>query len=477
MQRPSGVDPVQKGSSAMLWRHLYLVRAWSAAGLVGGMMLLGGSIATAQTPAPAPVRPEPSAPPAEVATDTVDLLEAGKAGDLVVTARGHGQDKVRMTLRNTTKRRLNVIVPPGLVAASKVAQPGAGGGGGGGRGMQSIGLGAVGNGEGAFGEFQDGQPGLHSIPATGEGRPRPVVVPAGESVDLTVRGVCLNYGLPAPAPRDTLIVMDVDTYTTDPKIRKALRTLATLGTSHGVAQAVMWRLCNDLPFEAMIEQSGKLMNLSEIALAARFVEAIEESTSSALLEPSALTDARILIQVEGQGQLAGDAKRISPQLDGLRLLGLPVKAVDGDSLPPCTAPALGLRVVLTEAKVGEVRGRIIVTSCARADAWTPLGHVAFRENSSISVVDGATLARAIDRAVSGAFVSVKPARRTVGSTTLKVENRLPFTITNLVVRAGNSYGAPSVPFEAVGVGPTRSALLPIQAATASLVEHVELNGL
>ena len=103
--------------------------------------------------------------------------------------------------------------------------------------------------------------------------------------------------------------------------------------------------------------------------------------------------------------------------------------------------------------------------------------MAFRENSSISVIDGATLARVIDRAVSGAFVSVKPARKAVGSTTLKVENRLPFTVSNLVVRAGNSAGAPSVPFEAVGVGPARSALLPIQAASASLVEHVELNGL
>ncbi len=163
MQRPSGVDPVQKGFSAMLWRHLHLVRACSAAGLVGGMMLLGGSVATAQPPTTTPVRAEPSAPPAEVTTDTVDLLEAGKAGELVVTARGHGQDKVRMTLRNTTKRRLNVIVPPGLVAASKVAQPGAGGGGGG-RGMQSIGLGAVGNGEGAFGEFQGGQAGLRRSP-------------------------------------------------------------------------------------------------------------------------------------------------------------------------------------------------------------------------------------------------------------------------------------------------------------------------
>ena len=478
MQRPSGVGPVQKGSSAMLWRHLCRVRAWSAAGLLSGMMLLGGSAATAQSPAPAPaaVRAEPSAPPAEVATETVDLLQARKAGDLTVAARGQGQDKVRMTLRNTTKRRLNVIVPPGLVAASKVAQAGAGGGG---RGMQSIGLGSVANREGAFGEFQADAPagGLRSIPTTGEPRSRSVAVPAGESVDLTITGVCLNYGLPAPTGRDKLTVMDVDEYTTDPRIRKALRTLSTLGTSHGVAQAVMWRLCNDLTFEAMMEQSGKVMNLSEIALAARFVEALEESTSPDLLESSALTDSRILVQVEGQGALAREAQRLNGQLDGLRVLGLPLKVVDGDTLPPCSAPAMGLRVVLTEARAGEVRGRIVATTCAQANAWSPLGHVAFRENSSISVVDGPILARAIDRAVSGAFVTVKPARRAVGSTTLKVENRLPFTISNVVVRAGNSSGAPSVPFEAVGVGPSRAALLPIQAATASLVEHVEVNGL
>ncbi len=86
-------------------------------------------------------------------------------------------------------------------------------------------------------------------PSTGEPGSRSVAVPAGESVDVSIPGVCLNYGLPAPTPRDTLTLMDVDTYTTDPRIRKALRTLATVGTSHGVAQAVMWHLCNDLPFE------------------------------------------------------------------------------------------------------------------------------------------------------------------------------------------------------------------------------------
>ena len=477
MDRPSGIGPVQKGTSAMLWRHLCLARACSAAGLVSGILFLGGSIATAQTPAAAPVHSEPSAPPVEVATETVDLLRASQSGDLAVVAHGQGQDRVRMSIRNTTNRRLNVVIPPGMIAASKLAQPG---GAGGGRGVQSIGLGSVTNREGAFGEFQGeaAVAGLRSVPPTTDAATRSVAVPAKETIDVSVPGVCLNYGLPAPTPRDTLVLMDVDTYTTDARIRKALRSLATLGTSHGVAQAVMWRLCNDLSFEMMMEQSaGKVMNVHEIALASRFVETLEESKATDLVEQAALTESRIFVQVEGEGALARDARRLQGQLEGLHVLGMPLKVVETETIPTASAPALALKVILTEAKTGETRGRIVVNACSEPNAWSPFGKVAFRENTSISVLDGPTLSKSIDRALAGAFVSIKPARRSLGSTTLKLENRLPFTISNVVVRAGNSSGAPSVPFQGVGVGPARSTLLPIQAANASLVEHVELNGL
>ena len=165
------------------------------------------------------------------------------------------------------------------------------------------------------------------------------------------------------------------------------------------------------------------------------------------------------------------------ELDGLRLLGLPIQFVESDQLPATGAPALYLNVVLTDAKTGETTGRIVASSCSEPNAWLPLGKAVFRDTSSVSVLDGAALAKAIDRAVASAFVTVKPARRTLGSTTLRVENRLPFTVSGLTVKAGTSSGAPAVPFEGVGVGPDRSVLLPIQAATASLVERVELNGL
>src|SRR5262249_42110570 len=157
---------------------------------------------------------------------------------------------------------------------------------------------------------------------------------------------------------------------------------------------------------------------------------------------------RILVQVEGQGALGREARRINGQLAGLRVLGLPLTAAADETAPPCSAPALAIRVVLTASGPGETPGPVVVNSCTPADAWTPLGTVALRENTTASVLDGATMARAIDRAVAGAFVTVKPAHRSVGATTLKIENRLPFTVSGLVVRAGQSYGAPPVPFEA-----------------------------
>ena len=102
--------------------------AWSGPGRprawLGGLLLLGGSAATAQVPAPIPAaaRLEPSAPPPTSRRRPSICSRPVKSGELIVTARGQGQDKVRMTLRNTGGRRLNVIVPPGLVASSKVAQ-------------------------------------------------------------------------------------------------------------------------------------------------------------------------------------------------------------------------------------------------------------------------------------------------------------------------------------------------------------------
>jgi len=460
----------------MQWRHLRLVRAWGAAGLVIGSSVLAAPHAAAQLTLEAPSESEVTARPAEVESRTIDILKASKDGDLEISVHGQGQDRVKMTLRNKSAKRLNVVVPPGMVAATGVGQGGRGGAGG---GLQSMGLGALNNRPGGFGQFQPTDPvsGLRSIPVVLQpSMTSGVAVPVGETIELTLPAVCLNFGLATPTPRDSFELKDVADYTPDVRIRKALRSLASYGTSQGVAQAAMWRVCNDVPFETMASQGKRIMNSHEIALASRFVDALDASASSDLVDPSYFTQGRIFVQVAGEKSSGENIRRVSDQLEGLRLFGLPVRVVASNEIPTASAPALFLKVTLDDSEKGEIRGRILVSSCQQADRWSTLGKATFSREGSIESFDGVALAKSLDRAMASAFVTVKTAKRSANSTTLKVENRLPFTLAGLTVKTGTSAGAPSVPFEGMGIGPVRSSFVQIQAPSA-VVESVQFNGL
>jgi hypothetical protein len=452
----------------MLRRHLCLVRAWSAAGLLTCSIF--GTAVMAE--------PDGPTPGGEPETRTVKVLAAEQAGDLALELRGQGQDRVRLVLKNTSARRLNVVLPAGLVAASNVGQ-GAGGGGGGG-GFQSMGLGTPTNEQGAFGAFRatTNETGFRSIPPADAPRADQVTVPVGQTVEVAVPAVCLNFGMPTPTARDKFTLIDVDDYSRDPRVRKALRSLATLGTSHGVAQAAMWRVCNDVPFEFMAAQKSKVVNVHEVALAARFVSALDASGEAEFVDPSYLTEARILVNVQGEGALARDAHRIGAAMDGLTLLGLPVRAIEPGATgePTAAGPAILVKVLLTSSAAGETRGRLFLDRSVEGGDWVSLGKTTFTEGSAASVLDATTLLKTLDHAIATAFVTVKPARHGAGSTTLKIDNHLPFTLANVVLKAGGSSGHPKVELKGLGVGPARSALAPIQAPGGS-VDHIELNGL
>ncbi len=452
----------------MLWRHLCRVRAWSAAGLLTCSFLGGAAPSVARAE---PAEPTPGADAA--ASEAVSVLDARKAGDLSVDARGAGQDRVKMTIKNTSGKRLKVVLPPGLVASSAAAQAGGRGG------FQSMGLGSVSNRPGSFGAFKtadSGAPGFRSVGVQTGDPADAVTVPAGQTVELTVVSVCLNFGVRTPGLRDKFELVDVEDYTTDPRARKALRTLATYGTGQGVAQAVMWKVCNDVPFGVMTQEVNKVVNGHEVALASRFVEALDASGSSDLVDPAYLTEGRLFVRVVADGVLAGDAQRLAQEIEGMKVLGLPVRTVNANESGPVSAPAVLMNVVLSASPSGETRGRVALSRAVEEGHWSPLGKTSFHESSAPAVLDGAGLARALDRAVASAFVTVKTARRSSGLTMVKVENRLPFTLANVTLRAGNSAGAPTVPFPGLGIAPTRSTLVPVQAPGAT-VDHVEMNGL
>jgi hypothetical protein len=443
----------------MRWRHLWLVRAFSAAGLLTCSLLASAALA-------APSEPAEPVPGPESRAETVNILDAQRSGDLAIKLNGQGQDRVKFAVHNNSSKRLYVVLPPGLVASSVTGQ------------LQSMGLGTPTNNPGSFGNFRSSsssETGFRSVPAENPDGTDGITVPAGQTIEFLIPSVCLNYGLPTPTPRDVFQLVDVDTYSPDPRVRKALRSLATLGTSHGVAQAAMWNVANNVPFPRMIEQFSKVVNTHELALAARFVDALDASGSGELVDPAYLTEGRLFIRVRGEGKLAIDAERLNKQLNGLTILGLPVRVVEENDAQ-AASPSLLLTVALANGRVGETKGKILVRQSAGLGVWTPIGQATFAEGSASSDLDGPALAKAVDRAVASAFVSVKPVRRTVGCTTLKIENRLPFTISQVVVKAGQSAGSPSVSLKNLGIGPVRSALTPIQASTAT-VERVELNGL
>lgn len=396
--------------------------------------------------------PEPIPGPEEE-TRTIGVLEARDEGAIKLDVRGKGGEQVRVSIRNTSPRRLNVVFPPGLVASAAAGQ------------FQSMGLGDPENNRGGFGSFA---PEAEPFSDAGLARGKGVAVPSGKLVELTVPAVCLDFGAPTPTPAASFTLMDVDDYTPNPAARRALRALATVGTSHGVAQAVAWHAFNGLTFENLATQTAYTINAQERALAAGLARRLDEGESG----PAAMARDRLTVQVKGEGPLADAADRLSGRLEGRTLLGLPARVASDET--PASGPALRLDVSLASAQEGGIRGRVAVryASGAGGGRWTLLGSAPVLLEGDADALDASAAAEAIDHAVAAAFVTVRPIRRAVGLTTFQVNNRLPFTLAHVIVKAGDA----PVTLPALGVGPQRHATAPIEAARAT-VDRVILNGL
>ena len=141
---------------------------------------------------------------------------------------------------------------------------------------------------------------------------------------FTLPSVCLNYGVRTPESHDRFHLMDVNDYTADPRARKALRGLATYGTSRMVAQAVAWHLFNGIPLQQLAMQDIEPFNAHELVLAARIIEAIDAAGPDGTLDPSAFRRGRIFAQIHGEPALSKQAAKLTEEFAGRSILGLPV---------------------------------------------------------------------------------------------------------------------------------------------------------
>ncbi len=111
-----------------------------------------------QSSDPAPAKTAPASAKAvraeakdQTPVPDVSLYDAVKKGLVTVSAESLGDGRMMLSVKNKTKKKLNVILPPGIVAQSATGQFGGMGGGGGGGGMGGGGMGGGGGGMGGGG--------------------------------------------------------------------------------------------------------------------------------------------------------------------------------------------------------------------------------------------------------------------------------------------------------------------------------------
>lgn len=405
------------------------------------------------------------------APEPVHVLKAQRDGKIELVARGNGADRVRFEVRNTTDRRLKILLPPGLVAAATVGQAGGGG-------FQSMGLGTPTTRAGSFGQYQP-SPTLEGFRSVAIEAPEPpgIVIPPGAKIDFQLPSVCLNYGVTTPTPRHVFQLMDVDEYTTDHRARRALRSLASLGTGQTVAQAVAWAVFNGLTLDDLLAQPVQRMNDHEVALAARILDALDRPGQTGLIDGATLQRSRLFVRVQGDPGTEKDAERLHESLAGARLLGLPVELVpDPNGDPRAGISSLFLRVRLQSTRPGLTVGKIFVRTRG-VDGWRAIGTAPLKLDRYAGDLQGDDFARDLDRAVAQTFVSARVAVRNPNSTVFQIHNRLPWTLATVVLQAGpNAENAAPVELHDLGIAPMRTILAPVPAARAA-IERVAVNGL
>lgn len=446
--------------ASRLSRWLYPGRGLAASALA---LALGGPALAQSAPDAKGTAPAPAA-----AVATTSVLDAQRAGDLEVTLRGAGEDRVQMTLTNQSPRRLNVVLPPGLVASAAAGQ------------FQSMGLGGINNRPGSFGGpgapaiTNAGAPGFRSVGLSpAQAAPAGLAIAEGQTIEVTVPSVCLNYGAPTPTARNEFQLVTAEEYSEDPRVGMALKALHAVGTSQKVAQAVMWNVCNGLTFPQMSSRVRNHLNLHEIALAARFVRLMNSSAGD--VDPAQLLSGRMFVRIQGEGAWADRAVALGREAAGASLLGLPVTVAEAGR-PTADGPALLVNVTLADDQAeGQAKATVQLQFSHGGTNWQGLGRFTFAD--AAKGLDSARLVKRLDQEIAAYSVAVKTSKRDKEQATIRVENKLPFTIQAATIRAGDSYGAPVAELDALGVGPRREGGATIPASRGAKVERVTLNGL
>ena len=182
-----------------------------------------------------------AAPPAEVH----DVIAAESAGLVTVKYIPNDSRSAQIVVTNRSDRPLTLRLPTLVAGVPVLAQMGMGGGGGGMAGFGAAGAGAAPQATGG-GPQQAGM-GIGG----GAGGGGMFSLPPEKTKIVKFTTVCLEHGKPEPSPLRSYKLVELASYSDDPRLAELLASVAKGEISQKVGQAAAWHIANGLTWERL----------------------------------------------------------------------------------------------------------------------------------------------------------------------------------------------------------------------------------
>jgi hypothetical protein len=181
------------------------------------------------------------AAPAEVH----DVLAAESAGLVSVKYIPNDSRSAQIVVTNRSDRPLTLRLPDQFAGVPVLAQMGMGGGGG---GQAGFGAGGIGASPQTTGGAAPQQGGMGIGGAQGGGM---FSLPPEKTRVVKVTTVCLEHGKPEPSPLRPYKLVELESYSDDPRLAELMTSIGRGEVSQKVAQAAAWHIANGLTWEQL----------------------------------------------------------------------------------------------------------------------------------------------------------------------------------------------------------------------------------
>lgn len=243
-------------------------------------LMLTGAIVVSAASAREP-RPRSLAAPAE----THGLLQAEEAGLVTVKYIPNDSRSAQIVVTNRSERPLTLRLPEVFAGVPVLAQMG--GNGGGQAGFGAGGIGAAPQTTGGAGPQNQG---MNIGGQQGGGM---FSLPPEKTRVVKVTTVCLEHGKPEPSPIRPYKLVELESYSDDPRLEQLMQSIGKGEISQKVAQAAAWHIASGLTWQQLaaekIDHAGgdpdePFFTPAELQAAFKVVEIVtkraDEATSS-----------------------------------------------------------------------------------------------------------------------------------------------------------------------------------------------------